>query len=70
MNSNLLKDMILPSFWLFFFLVYSNTNDRNNSLINQNKTEIKKVTGSAGNDNSNISVTKKQSGQTIYVSTN
>ena len=42
MKKNLLKELILPSFWLFFFLVYSTNNDAKVSNVkNVNNAEIK-----------------------------
>lgn len=47
MRKNLADELILPAFWLFFFMVYS-TDDRKTSLKNSDKLELKRDDISAG----------------------
>jgi uncharacterized membrane protein len=42
---NLLKELILPSFWLFFFIVSSKSEDKVNKLKKADNTELKKQDG-------------------------
>ena len=42
---NLLKELILPSFWLFFFIVSSKSEDKVNKLKKTDNTELKKQDG-------------------------
>ena len=42
MKKTLLKEFILPSFWLFFFIVSPKSEDRTNDLKQGNKIELKK----------------------------
>lgn len=41
MTKNLADELILPAFWLFFFIVYS-TDDQKTSLKNLDKVESKR----------------------------
>ena len=41
MNKNVLKELILPSFWLFFFIVYSKEGDNSVTLKNERDIAIK-----------------------------
>ena len=38
---NLLKELILPSFWLFFFIVSSKSEDKVNKFKKADNTELK-----------------------------
>jgi len=42
---NLLKELILPSFWLFFFIVSSKSEDKVNKLKKTDNIEFKKQDG-------------------------
>ena len=42
---NLFKELILPSFWLFFFIVSSKSEDKVNKLKKADNTELKKQDG-------------------------
>lgn len=68
MNKNLLKEMILPSFWLFFFIAHSKLKEKNNKLENQNRSEIRKITGLAGNNNLIIKDPKIKFTNAVYLS--
>jgi uncharacterized membrane protein len=42
---NLFKELILPSFWLFFFIVSSKSEDKVNKFKKTDNTELKKQDG-------------------------
>lgn len=67
MNKNFLKEMILPSFWLFFFIVYSNIPNKDNQLDKQTKLELKNMTGSAGNSKSIVPGSKTTLTGAVYI---
>lgn len=39
---NLLKELVLPAFWLFFFIAFSKSEVRDNKVKKVNNTELKK----------------------------
>ena len=68
MNKNLLKEMILPMFWLFFFIVYTKIDNKNINLNRQDKSEIRNVTGSAENNKLTNSNSKMKFTKAVYIS--
>lgn len=68
MKKKILKEMILPLFWLFFFMVYTNIEDKNNTLEKEDEFEIRRATGLVGIDKSRMTVTKIPFTNAVFIS--
>lgn len=65
MKKNLLKELILPAFWLFFFIVSSKSDAKNNELNRADNIELKnpdisssEVTNGINNNSKAVKFTK------------